>query len=73
MAYERLVNEATQVAAQRLLDRLPPDQRQILKAPVHEEIRAAVLAYAEGLETLTRQLDPTGRRQRLPAGQSAGR
>jgi hypothetical protein len=58
MRHERLINEATQAAAQRLLDQLPADQRQALEAPVHEAIREGILHYANGLATLSRQLRP---------------
>ena len=60
MRYERLVNEATQAAAQRLLERLPPEQRREMEAPVHEEIRAAVVQYADSLAQVARQLLPLG-------------
>src|SRR5262249_10594727 len=58
MRHERLINEATQAAAERLLDQLPADQRQALEAPVHEAIREGILHYANGLATLSRQLRP---------------
>ena len=38
MHHERLVNEATFTAAERLLDSLPADQRRTLEGPVHEAI-----------------------------------
>ena len=58
MRHERLVNEATQAAAAKLLDRLPAEQRDALEAPVHEAIREGILHYANALTTLSRQLRP---------------
>jgi hypothetical protein len=58
MHHERLVNEATFTAAERLLDRLPVEQRRNLEGPVHQAIRDGILLYAEGLATLQRQLRP---------------
>ena len=63
MHHERLVNEATFTAAERLLDRLPVEQRRTLEGPVHQAIRDGILLYAKKLATVSRQLDPLGRQR----------
>jgi hypothetical protein len=58
MPHQRLLHEATQLGAARILQHLPADIRQAMEQPVHQAIHEAVFHYAEGFETLARQLRP---------------
>ena len=58
MIYQRLLHEATHLGAEKILDRLPADLQPVLEQAVHQAVREAVLHYAEGMETLSRQLHP---------------
>jgi|GEM_PF-4710678 len=58
MLHHRLLNEATHLGAEEVLRRLPAELRPTLEQPVHQAIREAVFHYAEGMETLSRQIHP---------------
>ena len=56
MPHQRLLNEATHLGAEKILQLLPADIRPGLEQSVHQAVSEAVIHYAEGIETLTRQL-----------------
>lgn len=58
MVHQRLLHEAAHLGAEKILRRLPADLRSALEQSVHQAIHEAVFHYAEGMETLSRQLHP---------------
>jgi len=63
MPYQRLLNEATHLGADKILQQLPADLRPTMEQGVHQAIREAVYHYAEGLDTISRQLNPLQRQR----------
>jgi len=61
MLHQPLLNEAIHLGADKILHRLPADLRPSLEESVHEAIREAVFHYAEGMDTISRQLRPLQR------------
>jgi hypothetical protein len=58
MLHQRLINEASQLGAEQILRHLTPDQRAALEDSIHQAVRQAVIYYAHGLTTVSRQLYP---------------
>jgi hypothetical protein len=58
LLHQRLLNEATLLGTEGLLQQLPVEYSQALEQAIHQQVRQAVLHYASGLDTLARQLDP---------------
>jgi hypothetical protein len=58
MIYQRLLHESTQLGAEKILGKLPADLQPALEQSVHQAVREAVVHYAEGMDTLSRQLNP---------------
>jgi hypothetical protein len=58
MLHQRLLNEATQLATEEILQQMPAEYSVALEQAIRQGVRQGVLHYALGLETLSRQLDP---------------
>ena len=58
MLHQRLLNEATQLGTQEILQQLPAEHTDELELALRQAVRRAVLHYALGLDTLSRQLHP---------------
>jgi len=63
MLHRRLLNEATQLGADKILQRLPADLRPALEESVHNAVREAVSYYAAGMDTISRQMNPLQRQR----------
>jgi hypothetical protein len=59
MLHQRLLNESAHLGTEEILRQLPADQRPALEQSIHQAVRQAVLDYAHGLATLSRQLYPS--------------
>ena len=58
MLHQRLLSEATLLGTEEILRRMPAEHSPELEQAVREGVRQAVLFYAQGLDTLSRQLRP---------------
>ena len=56
--HPRLLNEATLLGTSAILQQLPAEYSQDLEEAIRQGVRQAVLHYAQGLDTLARQLHP---------------
>jgi hypothetical protein len=56
--HPRLLNEATLLGTDLILQQLPAEYSQALEETIRQGVRQAVLHYAHGLDTLARQLRP---------------
>ena len=57
--HQRLVNEATQHGTEEVLRQMPAEYSPELEIAVRQGVRQAVLYYALGRDTLSRQLHPS--------------
>jgi hypothetical protein len=67
MTYQRLLNEATMHGVGEILRQMPVEYTPELEQAIHDGVRQAVLHYAEGMDTLARQLYPLGQRGKARA------
>jgi hypothetical protein len=58
MRHERLLNQATMLGTEAILQQLPAAHSPELEQTIRQSVRQAVLYYAVGLDTLSRQLHP---------------
>lgn len=58
MPHERLLNQTTMLGTEAILQQLPAEHSPELEQAIRESVRQAVLYYAEGLDTIDRQLRP---------------
>jgi hypothetical protein len=58
MPHQRLLNEATQLGTEEILQQLPTEHSDALEFAIRQAVRRAVLHYALGLDTLSQQLHP---------------
>ena len=58
MHHERLLNQATMLGTEAILQQLPAEHSRELERAIRQGVRQAVLYYAEGVDTLDRQLHP---------------
>ena len=58
MLHQRLVNEATQFGVEEIFQQMPVANSPELEQAIRQGVRQAVLYYAAGLDTLSRQLRP---------------
>ncbi len=56
--HRRLINEAAMRGADVILELLPVEYSRELELAIQQAVREAVLHYAEGMDTLDRQLHP---------------
>jgi hypothetical protein len=56
--HQRLLNEATLHGTEMILGRMPAEDSPELEHAVRQGVRQALLYYAEGMDTLSRQLHP---------------
>jgi hypothetical protein len=56
--HQRLLNEATLQGTEEILRHMPASYAPELEQAIHRAVRQAVLHYAEGMDTLHRQLHP---------------
>jgi hypothetical protein len=56
--HPRLLNEATLLGTDLILQQLPAEYSQALEETIRQGVRQALLHYAHGLDTLARQLRP---------------
>ena len=56
--HQRLLNEATLLGVEEVQRLMPVENSPELEQAIREGVRQAVLHYAEGLDTLSRQLRP---------------
>ena len=61
--HQRLLNEATQHGTQEVLRQMPAEHSPELERAIRQGVRQAVLHYALGLDTLSRQLQPLDHRR----------
>jgi hypothetical protein len=61
LLHQRLLNEATLHGAGEVLRQMPAEHSPELEHAIRQGVRQAVLYYADGLETLSRQLHPLER------------
>jgi hypothetical protein len=61
MLHQRLLNEATYLGADKILQQLPADLRPTLEQSIHQAVHEAVLHYVEGMQIMSRQLYPLRR------------
>ena len=59
----RLLNESTMLGTDSILERLPTEHSPALEQAIRLGVRQAVLHYAEGLDTQSRQLQPLAYRR----------
>jgi hypothetical protein len=60
--HQRLLNEATQMGTEEVQRLMPIEHSLELEQAIRQGVRQAVLHYAEGLDTLSRQLRPLEQR-----------
>jgi hypothetical protein len=58
LVHQRLLSEATLQGTEEILRHMPVPYTLELEQVVHRAVRQAVLYYAEGMDTLSRQLHP---------------
>jgi hypothetical protein len=58
MHHERLLNHATMLGTEEILQQLPVQHSRELEQAIRQSVRQAILHYADGLDTLDRQLRP---------------
>jgi hypothetical protein len=58
MLHQRLLNEATAAGTREILRQMPAERSRELEEAIRQGVRQAVLHYAAGLDTLSRQLRP---------------
>ena len=58
LLHQRLLNEATRHGTEEILQQMPAEHSPELEQAIRQGVRQAVLYYAEGLDTLSRQLRP---------------
>jgi len=61
LLHQRLLNEATLHGTVEVLRRMPVEHSPELEQAIRQGVRLAVLYYAEGLDTLSRQRHPLER------------
>jgi hypothetical protein len=65
--HQRLLNEATQLGTEEVQRRMPVEHSPELEQAIRQGVRQALLHYAEGLDTLSRQLRPLEQRGKARA------
>lgn len=58
LLHQRLLNEATRYGTAEVLRQMPATYSPELEEAIRQGVRQAILYYAEGLDTLSRQLQP---------------
>jgi hypothetical protein len=56
--HQRLLNEAALFGTEEILRQMPAEHSPELEHAIRQGVRQAVLYYADGLDTLSRQLHP---------------
>jgi hypothetical protein len=62
--HQRLLNESTLLAVEAILQQMPAPYSPELERAIRRAVQHAVLHYAEGLDTLARQLYPLDHQSR---------
>ncbi len=67
VVHQRLLNEATLHGTQEVLRQMPAEYSQEMERAIRHGVHQAVLYYAEGIDTLSRQLRPLDRAKKARA------
>ncbi len=65
MFNHRLLNEATMLGTESILGQMPAEYSPALEQAIRQGIRQALIHYADGIETISRQIRPLDRGQQV--------
>jgi hypothetical protein len=60
----RLLNEATLLGTESILEQMPVEHSAALEQTIRQGVRQAVLRYADGIDTIERQIHPLSHKAR---------